>query len=138
MADLEALKQKYAGVIQALQKFAPYGATLDAVDLDGEKLHIKGTVPSRVILERVWDSIKKADPTYSDLHHEIANTGGDTQASPSNPAIPSPPSACSSMPTRTNIPRLPKPTTSPIRTKYPSAPPSSFPSSPRSLSKLLA
>ena len=31
MADLEALKQKYAGVIEALQKFAPYGATLDAV-----------------------------------------------------------------------------------------------------------
>ena len=80
MADLNALKQKYAGVIEALQKFAPYGATLDAVDLDGEKLHIKGTVPSRVILERVWDAIKKADPTYADLHHEIANTGGDTQA----------------------------------------------------------
>ena len=80
MADLNALKQKYAGVIDALQKFAPYGATLDAVDLDGEQLHIKGTVPSRVILERVWDAIKKADPTYADLHHEIANTGGDTQA----------------------------------------------------------
>jgi LysM repeat protein len=79
MADLEALKQKYAGVIESLQKFAPYGATLDAVDLDGEQLHIKGSVPSRVVLERVWDHIKKADPTYSDLHHEIANTGGDTQ-----------------------------------------------------------
>jgi LysM repeat protein len=80
MADLNALKQKYAGVIACLQKFAPYGATLDTVDLDGEQLHIKGTVPSRVILERVWDEIKKADPTYSDLHHEIANTGGDAQA----------------------------------------------------------
>jgi LysM repeat protein len=79
MADLEALKQKYAGVIESLQKFAPYGATLDAVDLDGEQLHVKGSVPSRVVLERVWDHIKKADPTYSDLHHEIANTGGDTQ-----------------------------------------------------------
>jgi nucleoid-associated protein YgaU len=79
MADLDALKQKYAGVIQSLQKFVPYGATLDAVDLDGEQLHIKGTVPSKVVLERVWDNIKKADPTYSDLHHEIANTGGDTQ-----------------------------------------------------------
>ena len=76
MADLNALKQKYAGVIDALQKFAPYGATLDAVDLDGEQLHIKGTVPSRVILERVWDNIKKADPTYSDLHHEIGGIAG--------------------------------------------------------------
>jgi nucleoid-associated protein YgaU len=79
MADLDALKQKYAPVIDSLQRFAPYGATLDAVDLDGEQIHIKGTVPSKVVLERVWDHIKKADPTYSDLKHEIGNTGGDTQ-----------------------------------------------------------
>jgi nucleoid-associated protein YgaU len=79
MADLEALKKKYAGVIESLQKFSPYGATLEAVDLAGEQLHIKGTVPSKVVLERVWDHIKKADPTYSDLKHEIGNTGGDTQ-----------------------------------------------------------
>ena len=80
MADLEALKQKYAPVIEAMQHFAEYGATLDAVDLDGEKLHIKGTVPSEVVANRVWDAIKQCDPTYSDLHHEIATTGGAEQA----------------------------------------------------------
>lgn len=79
MADLERLKQKYAGVISQLQSFSDLGATLQQVDLDGEKLHIKGTVPSRVVLERVWDEIKKADLTYADLHHEIANVGGDEQ-----------------------------------------------------------
>lgn len=79
MADFDALKQKYASVIATLQKFAPYGATVDAVDMAGNQLHIKGTVPSKVVLERVWDEIKKADPTWSDLHHEIVNTGGDTQ-----------------------------------------------------------
>ncbi len=79
MANLDQLKQKYAAVISQLQSFSDLGATLDAVDLDGEKLHIKGTVPSRVVLERVWDEIKKADPAYADLHHEIANTGGDEQ-----------------------------------------------------------
>lgn len=79
MADLNALKQKYAPVIDALQRFAPYGATLDAVDLAGEQLHIRGTVPSKVVLERVWDYIKKVDPTYSDLKHEIGTTGGETQ-----------------------------------------------------------
>ena len=79
MANLDALKQKYAPVIESLQRFAPYGATLEAVDLAGEQLHIKGTVPSKVVLERVWDNIKKADPTYSDLKHEIGNTGGETQ-----------------------------------------------------------
>lgn len=80
MADLEQLKQKYAGAISELEGFADLGATVDAVDLDGEKLHLKGTVPSRVVLERVWDAIKAADPAYEDLHHEIANTGGDEQA----------------------------------------------------------
>ena len=56
-----------------------FGATVDQVDLDGDKLLLKGTVPSTVVLNRVWDAIKKADPTYSDLHHEIATTGGAEQ-----------------------------------------------------------
>ena len=80
MADLNQLKQKYAPAIDAFQTFAEYGATLEAVDLDGEKLHLKGSVPSQVILERVWDGIKQADPSYADLHHEITNTGGAEQA----------------------------------------------------------
>jgi LysM repeat protein len=79
MADLDQLKQKYAPVIDTITKFSPYGATLDEVDLDGDKLHLKGTVPSTVVANRVWDQIKKVDPTYSDLHHEIATTGGDEQ-----------------------------------------------------------
>src|ERR1700761_8434039 len=79
MADLDALKQKYAPVIAMIQKFVPYGATLDAVDLAGEQLHIKATVPSTVVADRVWDAIKKVDPTYSDLKHEIATSGGETQ-----------------------------------------------------------
>ena len=79
MADMEVLKQKYAPVIESIQRFAPYGATLEAVDLAGEQIHIKGTVPSKVVLERVWDNIKKVDPSYSDLKHEIGTTGGETQ-----------------------------------------------------------
>jgi LysM repeat protein len=79
MADLEQLKQKYAPVIETIQRFAPYGATLDAVDLDGEQLHLKASVPSTVVADRVWDHIKKVDPTYSDLKHEIATTGAAEQ-----------------------------------------------------------
>ena len=79
MADLEQLKSKYAGVTSTIQEFADIGAKVDQVDLDGEKLHIKGTVPSKVVLNRVWDAIKQADPSYSDLHHEITNSGGDEQ-----------------------------------------------------------
>lgn len=79
MANLDQLKAKYAGVISTIQEFNDVGASVDQVDLDGEKLHLKASVPSKVVLNRVWDSIKQADPTYSDLHHEIINKGADQQ-----------------------------------------------------------
>ncbi len=79
MADLDALKQKYAPVIEAIQRFVPYGATLQQVSLDGDRLLLKATVPSTVVANRIWDHIKKVDPTYSDLEHQIATTGGETQ-----------------------------------------------------------
>ncbi|WP_263368000.1 LysM peptidoglycan-binding domain-containing protein [Edaphobacter bradus] len=79
MANLEQLKQKYSPVISTIQEFGEFGAKLDAVDLAGEQLHIKGSVPSQVIANRVWDVIKQVDPTYSDLKHEIATTGGADQ-----------------------------------------------------------
>jgi nucleoid-associated protein YgaU len=75
MADLDQLKQKYAPVLDLFPKFQPYGASLDSVDLDGDKLHIKGTVPSTVIANRIWDAIKKVDAQYADLHHEIVTNG---------------------------------------------------------------
>lgn len=75
MADLEQLKQKYAPVIATIQEFASDGATLDEVSLDGEQLHLKATVPSQVIANRVWDAIKAVDPQFSDLHHEIVTKG---------------------------------------------------------------
>ena len=79
MADLEQLKQKYSGVISTIDGFSDLGAKVEQVDLDGEKLHIKANVPSTVVANRAWDAIKKADPTYSDLHHEIATAGGAEQ-----------------------------------------------------------
>ncbi|CAN5427042.1 hypothetical protein BH10ACI4_BH10ACI4_22090 [soil metagenome] len=79
MADLETLKQKYAPVIAKIEQFAPYGAAVQSVELAGEQLHLKATVPSQVIAERVWDEIKKVDPNYSDLKHEIVTTGGAEQ-----------------------------------------------------------
>ena len=79
MADLEALKEKYAPVIAKIEQFEPYGAVLETVELDGEKLHLKASVPSEVIANRVWDEIKKCDPTYADLEHEMATTGSGEQ-----------------------------------------------------------
>ena len=80
MADLDQLKQKYSPVIQTIQGFSDLGATLDSVSLDGDKLYLKGSVPSQVIANRVWDVIKQVDPQYADLHHEIATTGGANQS----------------------------------------------------------
>ena len=79
MADLEQLKQKYAPVVETIQGFSDEGAKVDAESLDGDKLYLKGSVPSQVIANRVWDVIKQVDPQYSDLHHEIATTGGPNQ-----------------------------------------------------------
>lgn len=79
MADLEQLKQKYNPVISTINSFADLGAKVEAVDLAGEQLHIKASVPSKVVANRVWDTIKEVDPSYSDLKHEIATSGGDSQ-----------------------------------------------------------
>jgi LysM repeat protein len=80
MADLDQLKQKYAPVIETFTTFAPYGAKLDDVELDGEQLLLKGEVPSQVVANRVWDAIKSCDPTYADLKHEVVTNGPEEQS----------------------------------------------------------
>jgi nucleoid-associated protein YgaU len=75
MADLNQLKQKYQPVVDTIQSFSAQGAKVDDVSLDGDKLHLKASVPSPVVANRVWDSIKQVDPSYADLHHEITTTG---------------------------------------------------------------
>jgi nucleoid-associated protein YgaU len=80
MADLDQLKQKYSPVIQTIEGFSDLGAQLDSVSLDGDKLYLKGSVPSQVVANRVWDVIKQVDPQYADLHHEITTTGGANQS----------------------------------------------------------
>jgi nucleoid-associated protein YgaU len=79
LADLDALMHKYAPVIDKINQFAPYGAKVISTDLDGEKLHLKAEVPSKVVANRVWDAIKTVDPEYADLEHEMATTGPDEQ-----------------------------------------------------------
>ena len=76
MADFQALQQKYAPVVDTIKQFEPYGAKFVGADVVGEQFHLVAQVPSQVVLNRVWDAIKKVDPTYADLKHEITNTGG--------------------------------------------------------------
>lgn len=126
MADLEQLKQKYNPVISTINSFAEFGAKLEAVDLAGEQLHIRATVPSKVIANRVWDAIKQVDPSYADLKHEIGTTGGDTQPYTINPATICPRSASSFTVRLISIPRSPRPTVLRILTAFRRASRSTF------------
>ena len=79
MADINQLQQKYQPVIDTINQFSEFGAKVNSLGVDGEKLVLNAEVPSKVIANRVWDVIKQVDPTYSDLEHQIATTGGDDQ-----------------------------------------------------------
>ena len=79
MADFAALQEKYKPVVDTVKEFEPYGAKFVGSELVGEQYHLAATVPSKVVLDRVWDAIKAVDPQYADLRHEITNTGGDDQ-----------------------------------------------------------
>ena len=79
MADQNALQQKYAPVGQALSDFSDYGAKIEGIFMNGDKLVLKAEVPSKVIANRVWDVVKQCDPTYSDFELQMGTTGGDDQ-----------------------------------------------------------
>ncbi len=79
MADFAALQQKYAPVVDTIKEFEPYGAKFVGSELVGEQYHLIAQVPSQVVENRVWDSIKAVDPEFADLKHEITNTGGQDQ-----------------------------------------------------------
>lgn len=74
MANLDELKQKYAGVFQVLEHD---GANIQTVEMQGDKLHLIAVVVSDASKDRVWDAIKAADPNYQDLAHEITVAQGD-------------------------------------------------------------
>ena len=74
MADLATLKQKYQPVLDVL---ARENATIDALDLQGNQLHIKATCVSEASKNRVWDAIKSVDPTFADLKHDILVAQGE-------------------------------------------------------------
>lgn len=79
MADQAALQQKYAPVGQVIADFAAYGAKFDGIFMEGDKLILKADVPSKVVLNRVWDATKKVDPSYADFEPRLTVTGGDDQ-----------------------------------------------------------
>ncbi len=79
MADnrqFEQLKQKYQSVMNVIQQ---QQVRLQNVNMEGNKLLIRGEAPSQDAKNRVWDQIKLVDPSYSDLTCDITVQQGAQQ-----------------------------------------------------------
>lgn len=61
---LEQLKQKYQPALNAIQQ---NGVQLSHLHVQDNKLFIQGEAPSQEAKNKVWDEIKRVDPSYSDL-----------------------------------------------------------------------
>ena len=64
----EQLKQKYQNVQKAMEQNQ---VRLQNLNMQGDKLLMRGEAPSEEAKNRVWDQIKMIDPTYSDLIADI-------------------------------------------------------------------
>ena len=68
MASFDALKAKYQPVIDFAKS---RGVSLKNVNLEGEKLLIRGDAPNQAIKNEVWDKVKAIDAAYADLIADI-------------------------------------------------------------------
>jgi nucleoid-associated protein YgaU len=68
MADLEALKAKYASVLKTGEQV---GLRLENLHIQDEKLFIRGGVPSDFAKNQIWDEIKRVNASLSDITADI-------------------------------------------------------------------
>lgn len=68
-SDLDRLKQKYQPVLNLMQQLQ---VRLQNVNMEGNKLLIRGTAPSAEAKNKVWDQIKLIDSSFSDLICDIS------------------------------------------------------------------
>jgi nucleoid-associated protein YgaU len=66
--SFEQLKLKYQSVLNFMQS---QNVQLQNLNLQDNKLFIRGIAPSQDVKDKVWDQIKLADPNYSDLIADI-------------------------------------------------------------------
>lgn len=64
MDRLDELKNKYKGALDAIQK---EGVRLTHLHVQNDKLFLQGAAPSEQAKNDVWNQIKAADSSYSDL-----------------------------------------------------------------------
>jgi nucleoid-associated protein YgaU len=68
MDRLEELKNKYKGALDAVKQ---QGVRLTHVHVQDNKLFIQGAAPSEDAKNAVWNAIKAADASYSDVTADI-------------------------------------------------------------------
>ena len=69
MPSFDQLKAKYQSVIDLAKA---RGVSLKNVNLEGDKLLIRGAAPNQEIKNEVWEQIKKVDAGYADLTADIS------------------------------------------------------------------
>ena len=65
---LEQLKGKYQSALNAIRQ---YNVQVQNLHVQDGKLFIRGVAPSQDAKNRVWDEIKRIDPSYGDLTCDI-------------------------------------------------------------------
>ena len=69
MASIDDLKAKYQ---KALDTIKERGVVLAHMNMDGDKLYLQGAAPSEDIKNQVWNAVKAADPSFSDLTLDLS------------------------------------------------------------------
>src|SRR3954453_24086856 len=64
MDRLEELKSKYSGALETIKQ---QGVRLSHLHVQDNKLFMQGAAPSEQAKNDVWNAIKAADPSYTDL-----------------------------------------------------------------------
>jgi LysM repeat protein len=68
MERIDELKQKYSAALELIKQ---KGVVLSHLHVQDDKLFIEGAAPSEDIKNEVWNQIKAADASYSDLTCEL-------------------------------------------------------------------
>lgn len=64
MASLEELKSKYSALFN---KGHEVGLSLQNVNMEGDKILVRGVVPSEYAKNELWDAIKSVDSSFGDI-----------------------------------------------------------------------
>jgi nucleoid-associated protein YgaU len=74
MASLDELKSKYNSV---LEKGKDLGLRIENLHQEGDKLLLRGVVPTDYAKNELWDAIKAVDPNVTDLVADVKVSSGE-------------------------------------------------------------